>query len=138
MFYVLAGIVLANLALVTFLIVKLLSATSARADALAVIATLTVRAERAEFELAATTKELATERTRSKALEAYVQEIQESQNADLAADDVVTRLRRLLALQGDPSAPGDPLPTIAEPAVPPLVAPAGVHEPGPDELLRPE
>ncbi len=133
----LAAVCLAVIGFAIWTTTKILAASRGEFAALAAANVAAVRAERAEYERDAATKALAAEHERSKALEAYVNEIAANPNADLAADDVAGRLRRLLASQA--AAPtGDPLPSVSDGAVLADPASSELHDTGPDGLLRPE
>lgn len=150
MFYVLALIVIAFLALVTFLVVKLLSRADRSEAKTETIATVRgdlgdskLETERLKFELGQAKNALATERVRADALESYVEKASQShtQNGDLEAADAATRLQRLsqeLAAASAEAHPRGPVRGGPEPAVPPNPAPALGDGTGPDSLLKPE
>ena len=104
------------------------------------LALKTVEADRLTFELAAEKKARKDADARATAMEAYVAEIEESPNADLDPSDVASRIRRVLLARAAEAAntTGDPVRPDGEPAVRDDIPAEELHEPGPDDLLRPE
>lgn len=150
MFYVLAAIVLAFLALETFTLIKLL-ARADRSEA-AVVEVAKIRGElgdskleleRKTFELDKATAVIASERVRIDALEEYVSSkaFETNPNADLDPADDAGRLLRLSRKLGAVAAeahPGSPVPAVAAGEVRDAPGAEVVHGAGADDLLKPE
>lgn len=149
-FIAFAVVIATALALIAYLVVKLLGRSERSEAAAAQVAEIRgqlgdakLEIERKGLELGKATAALTTERVRADALESYVatQALETRPNVDLAADDVAGRLFRLsrdLAVAAAEAHPRSPVRAGGEIAVPADPPAEVVHRAGLDDLQQPE